>query len=135
MNGSVSVSIRIRPQNDNEVKDICVKADDNKSIKYYQNEKSYETFNFDYVANEKTTQSEVFVQIGVPLVETALNGYNSTLFAYGQTGSGKTYTTFGNESEEEEGIIPRALKFLFEKINSENSQSSDIQYTLSCSMY
>ena len=124
MNGNVSVSIRIRPQNDREVNDICIQSDNTKSIKYYQNEKTCETFNFDYVANPKTTQNEVFIQIGVPLVETALNGYNSTLFAYGQTGSGKTYTTFGNESVEEEGVIPRSLKYLFKKIHQSESQNN-----------
>ena len=123
MNGNVSVSIRIRPQNEREVNDICIKSEDIKSIKYYQNEKTCETFNFDYVANPTTTQNEVFIQIGVPLVETALNGYNSTLFAYGQTGSGKTYTTFGNQSEEEEGVIPRALKYLFKKIHFNETSS------------
>lgn len=40
-----------------------------------------------------------------------MEGYNSLVFAYGQTASGKTYTLMG--SEDEPGIIPRALKDVF----------------------
>lgn len=48
-----------------------------------------------------------------------------TVFAYGQTGSGKTYTMVGVESEDEtyhpscfDGVIPRAVRYLFEKISA-----------------
>lgn len=48
-----------------------------------------------------------------------LDGYNLCIFAYGQTGSGKTYTMEGppgNQSEDNEGIIPRAMKQVFQTI-------------------
>lgn len=44
-------------------------------------------------------------------VRAAMEGYNSLVFAYGQTASGKTFTLMG--SEDEPGIIPRALKDVF----------------------
>ena len=37
-------------------------------------------------------QAAIYEQCVRPLVESALAGYNATVFAYGQTGSGKTYT-------------------------------------------
>lgn len=33
------------------------------------------------------------------LIDSALEGYATTVFAYGQTGSGKTYTMMGKESQ------------------------------------
>lgn len=56
------------------------------------------------------------------LIQSFLDGYDVTIFAYGQTGSGKTYT-MGTEmskqtSTENMGIIPRAIKHIFEEINA-----------------
>ena len=66
----------------------------------------------------------------------AVEGYNTTIFAYGQTGSGKTHTMFGpnwdhvniNEelgyeallepSEVTDGIIPRAIQYLFDEVDA-----------------
>ncbi len=44
------------------------------------------------MANESTTQEEVWISVGKPVVDTCIAGYNGTIFAYGQTGSGKTFT-------------------------------------------
>jgi Cdc6-like AAA superfamily ATPase len=42
---------------------------------------------------------DVFQKCGVhELIDSALEGYSTTIFAYGQTGSGKTYTMMGNEN-------------------------------------
>lgn len=43
-------------------------------------------------------------------------GFNSCCFAYGQTGSGKTFTIFGEGGEERRGLLPRAVEYLFERI-------------------
>ena len=58
-------------------------------------------------------QEEIFETVGKPIVEKVVEGYNGTIFAYGQTGSGKTYTIFGQEQNE--GLIPRTVQYLFEK--------------------
>ena len=48
------------------------------------------------------------------VVDSALDGFNGTIFAYGQTGSGKTFTmTGGTESYDDRGIIPRTLSYIF----------------------
>ena len=36
-------------------------------------------------------QTKIYEAIGAPLLDKAINGYNTCLFAYGQTGSGKSY--------------------------------------------
>ena len=49
-------------------------------------------------------------------MDSALEGYNATIFAYGQTGTGKTYTMEGfnaDQNVEERGIIPRAIEQIF----------------------
>lgn len=62
-------------------------------------------FTFDYAYDAQSVQEQVFIDLGQPLINQALQGYNGTIFAYGQTGSGKTHTMMG--SEKDAGIIPR----------------------------
>ena len=59
-------------------------------------------------------QDKVFDEIS-QLVQSAIDGYNVCVFAYGQTGSGKTYTMEGGDSEENEGMIPRTIKQIFDE--------------------
>jgi len=50
-------------------------------------------FKFNQVLKPHLTQGEAFHCLGVqPLLDTAIEGYSSTILAYGQTGSGKTFT-------------------------------------------
>ncbi|XP_072776023.1 kinesin-like protein KIF21A isoform X7 [Taeniopygia guttata] len=74
-------------------------------------------FTFDYVFNIDSQQEEIYVQCIEKLIEGCFEGYNATVFAYGQTGAGKTYTMGTgfdvNITEEEQGIISRAVKHLF----------------------
>ncbi|KAK6191693.1 hypothetical protein SNE40_003312 [Patella caerulea] len=82
-------------------------------------------FTYDHVLSSKSTQTEVYETCVEPLVNSLFEGYNSTVFAYGQTGSGKTFTIGGGNitslTEEEYGILPRALKEMF-YIMQENSK-------------
>ena len=45
--------------------------------------KEADKFTFDYVANEDKSQDELFKKIGKPIVDSCIQGYNSTIFAYG----------------------------------------------------
>jgi kinesin family protein 15 len=69
----------------------------------------------------------MFKKIGKPIVDSCLQGYNSTIFAYGQTGSGKTHTIQGMSNTEsareanhdvtdERGLLPRQFEYLFSEI-------------------
>uniref|UniRef100_K7FYS9 Kinesin-like protein KIF21A n=1 Tax=Pelodiscus sinensis TaxID=13735 RepID=K7FYS9_PELSI len=77
-------------------------------------------FTFDYVFNIDSRQEEIYVHCVEKLIEGCFEGYNATVFAYGQTGAGKTYTMGTgfdvNITEEEQGIISRAVKHLFKCI-------------------
>ncbi|CEG37054.1 kinesin-like protein kif6 [Plasmopara halstedii] len=80
-------------------------------------------FRFDSVIGMEAKQEEVFDRVGRPCVESALNGFNSTVFAYGQTGSGKTFTiTGGAERYDDRGLIPRALSMIFERMRNNHEQ-------------
>ncbi|KYN11395.1 Kinesin-like protein KIF21A [Trachymyrmex cornetzi] len=77
-------------------------------------------FTYDYVFDTQVNQNAIYETCVNRLVEGALDGYNATVLAYGQTGSGKTYTMgTGFDVEVDEtivGIIPRAIKHLFDGI-------------------
>ena len=59
-------------------------------------------------------QSNVFEDLGKPLIDNAFQGYNNCIFAYGQTGSGKSYSMMGFGAES--GVIPRICKDMFDRI-------------------
>ncbi|EFJ17816.1 hypothetical protein SELMODRAFT_2601, partial [Selaginella moellendorffii] len=75
-------------------------------------------FTFDRVyGGGGTAPPFIFDQCVLPLVEGLFQGYNATVFAYGQTGSGKTYT-MGTGYGSKEGVIPRVMDTLFQKIDA-----------------
>eukprot|EP01084_Bolivina_argentea_P289804 497722_1 len=80
-------------------------------------------FSFDKIFPHNTTQNTLFEEIAQPIVEHALNGYNSCCFAYGQTGSGKSYSIFG-EKGIRRGLLPRSLDYLFQHLRVESSIKS-----------
>lgn len=86
-------------------------------------------FTYDYVFDIDSHQAEIYTHCVENLVEGALKGYNATVLAYGQTGSGKTFTMGTgferDQSEQFEGIIPRAVRHLFTGID-ECRQSGDM---------
>jgi kinesin family member 18/19 len=51
-----------------------------------------QTFMFDRVFDENTTQADVYESTTKNLLDSVLDGYNATVFAYGATGCGKTHT-------------------------------------------
>ena len=64
-------------------------------------------------------QSEVFARSTQPLLDDSIaRGQNTLVFAYGLTKSGKTYTMFGKDGEEQ-GIIPRAVHTVFDRVSGE----------------
>lgn len=80
---------------------------------------STHSFMFDHVYDESSSQKKVYETTARTVVDSALQGYNATIFAYGQTGTGKTFTMEGFNREgsvEARGIIPRAIEQIFEHI-------------------
>lgn len=146
--GNVKVVTRIRPINLIERSmggDKCMNVEESEegySVKVlqevtkgslYQTESlntSYVTkeFPFDSCVDAEEDQATVFEKCGVKgLLESAFEGVNVTVFAYGQTGSGKTYTIHGMPGLDcmpYDGIIPRALAYIFDKISCLGTKQS-----------
>ncbi|KAI1119290.1 kinesin motor domain-containing protein [Nemania sp. NC0429] len=74
-----------------------------------------QTFGFDRIFDDNTTQTEVYEATTKGLLDSVLDGYNATVFAYGATGCGKTHTITG--TTQMPGIIFLTMQELFEKIN------------------
>ncbi|NWI17167.1 CENPE protein, partial [Crypturellus soui] len=71
-------------------------------------------FNYDRVFDSSDNTEELYEGVAVPIVQSAVQGYNGTIFAYGQTASGKTYTMMGNDNSM--GVIPKAIQHVFKII-------------------
>ncbi|KAG9249255.1 P-loop containing nucleoside triphosphate hydrolase protein [Calycina marina] len=87
-----------------------------------------QTFGFDRVFDENTTQGDVYESTTRGLLDSVLDGYNATVFAYGATGCGKTHTITG--TAQQPGIIFLTMQELFEKIE-ERSDEKQTEISLS----
>ena len=146
---NVKVYCRIRPENEQEISSglgTCLNPQSptsvqiivdnlniNSGLKENYNEKTTQEFTYDKIYPIETTQKTIFEQVAKPLILSAFEGINGTLFCYGQTASGKTYTMEGISSDNDLcGIIPRMMNLVFEIINS---GSSDIEFSVKCQYY
>lgn len=128
----VRVVVRVRPLIPMELAygaTECVMVDE-KSSAVFVNDRN---FNFDTVFGSKCTQDFVYEESVRDLLTSSFNGYNTTIFAYGQTGSGKTYTmgtSLDSTNEgEQEGILPRMIHDIFDKLNNEVEESAENGYS------
>ncbi|KAK5122947.1 hypothetical protein LTR85_003512 [Meristemomyces frigidus] len=87
-----------------------------------------QTFGFDRVFDENTTQGDVYEATTKNLLDSVLDGYNATVFAYGATGCGKTHTITG--TAQQPGIIFLTMQELFEKVD-ELQTDKEVEVTLS----
>uniref|UniRef100_A0A6P7GBU2 Kinesin-like protein Klp98A n=1 Tax=Diabrotica virgifera virgifera TaxID=50390 RepID=A0A6P7GBU2_DIAVI len=132
---SVKVAVRVRPFNQREL-DMdaqliiqmkgkttgilnCKANARDESIRYKEFTFDYSYWSHDSNSDNFASQELVYNDLGKEVIDCAFEGYNACVFAYGQTGSGKTFTMMG--SPENQGLIPRICKALFEKM-SENSK-------------
>ncbi|KAL7334438.1 hypothetical protein PS15p_200066 [Mucor circinelloides] len=133
---AVQVALRVRPltQQDrsqprfsNSTDSDVIKTYDN-SVAIVPHQKS---FQFDHVFDVNSTQEQVFTSVASNFVDRFIDGYNVTILAYGQTSSGKTYTMGtaidDHSNPDQEGIIPRAMSALFQRLNDIQKQSSHIE--------
>ncbi|KAL8152097.1 hypothetical protein V2J09_021905 [Rumex salicifolius] len=75
---------------------------------------------FDHVFDESCSNSRVYDLLTKDIIHSAVEGFNGTCFAYGQTSSGKTFTM--NGSENDPGIIQRAVRDVFERIHKNDDR-------------
>eukprot|EP00614_Pseudopedinella_elastica_P021862 CAMPEP_0172638996 /NCGR_PEP_ID=MMETSP1068-20121228/216503_1 /TAXON_ID=35684 /ORGANISM="Pseudopedinella elastica, Strain CCMP716" /LENGTH=195 /DNA_ID=CAMNT_0013452013 /DNA_START=11 /DNA_END=594 /DNA_ORIENTATION=- len=145
-NTNVQVFVRARPpanvQNTKELEErFGISSRDPKRIQLTRHAKNQKhpddtrelenAFSFDRVFWCESKQEEIFNAMCKQQVDHCLGGYNSCAFAYGQTGSGKTHTMFGDESGELQGMVPRAVEYLFSLVPRLTLQLKDVKVTVS----
>ncbi|NXN66432.1 CENPE protein, partial [Himantopus himantopus] len=113
--GAVTVCVRVRPlvarETALEDKVSLHWKSENNTISEVNGTK---VFNYDRVFHSSDNTQQLYEGVAVPIIQSAVQGYNGTIFAYGQTASGKTYTMMGNEDSV--GIIPKAIQHVFKVI-------------------
>ncbi|XP_030281098.1 kinesin-like protein KIF21A isoform X4 [Sparus aurata] len=126
---SVRVALRIRPQLAREKIEgchICTYVMPGEPQVILGKDKA---FTYDYMFDMDSQQDAIYTTCTEKLIEGCFEGYNATIFAYGQTGSGKTYTMGTgfdvNISDEELGIIPRAVHHLFKGIEERREAAQE----------
>ena len=113
LKGNIRIFTRVRPGeepvmvlgSDGEV-DLCLNDAEH-------------SFKFDRAFTPQNTQEDVFAEVS-QFVQSAVDGYNVSLFAYGQTGSGKTHTMFGTGPDV--GIIPRSMDQILVAVAQQQEQ-------------
>ncbi|KAI9282205.1 hypothetical protein BY458DRAFT_497488 [Sporodiniella umbellata] len=129
---AVRVALRVRPLSEKERLANCTEC-----VSFIPNEPQLligkdHSFTYDYVFNTTTEQAWVYESSVVPLVEKFVDGFNATILAYGQTGSGKTFS-MGTALEEEgphQGIVPRFVKDLFDRLQDKKKQEPTLEFTV-----
>ena len=124
LKGNIRVFARVRPASERCVLGI---DDENGAVMVPYNG-SQTSFKFDRAFNARASQDDVFAEVS-QFVQSALDGFNVSLFAYGQTGSGKTHTMFGSNGDV--GIIPRSILQILEAV--EEQKENNWEYALEAS--
>ncbi|KOS20129.1 Kinesin-like protein unc-104 [Escovopsis weberi] len=132
--GNIKVVVRVRPFNGREIdrgSKCIVEMQGNQTVitppegnsvkgakdtapKAFAFDRSYWSFNKD--DPNYAGQSNLFDDLGKPLLDNAFQGYNNCIFAYGQTGSGKSYSMMGYGKDV--GIIPNICQEMFRRIDA-----------------
>ncbi|KAF2288733.1 hypothetical protein GH714_011824 [Hevea brasiliensis] len=134
---NVQVLLRCRPLSDEEQRTNIPKViscnEHKKEVTVLQsvaNKQVDRVFTFDKVFGPKAQQRSIYDQAIAPIVNEVLEGFNCTVFAYGQTGTGKTYTmeggmrNKGGDLPAEAGVIPRAVRQIFDTLEAQNADYS-----------
>ncbi|XP_030528236.1 kinesin-like protein KIN-14A [Rhodamnia argentea] len=84
-------------------------------------------YELDRVYGPHVGQAEIFNDVQ-PLVQSALDGFNVSIFAYGQSNSGKTHTMEG--SSHDRGLHARCFEELFDLANSDATATSRYDFSV-----
>lgn len=138
---NVQVLLRCRPFSDDELRtnapQVVTCNEYNREVAVSQSiagKHIDRVFTFDKVFGPSAQQRDLYDQAVIPIVNEVLEGFNCTIFAYGQTGTGKTYTMEGECKKSKSGpngelppgagVIPRAVKQIFDTLESQNAEYS-----------
>ncbi|CAH3028289.1 unnamed protein product, partial [Porites evermanni] len=121
---NIRVAIRVRPliKRENDYQSQTHWKVDRNIITQISNGKalSNSPYVFDRIFDISNSTQDVYDEFGRPIVLSAMDGFNGTLFAYGQTSSGKTYTMMGDQQNE--GVIPKAVGEIYDYIEKHPSR-------------
>ncbi|KAL1235135.1 Kinesin-like protein KIF2A [Trichinella pseudospiralis] len=146
-NNRITVCVRVRPLNEREIsknqfnvvtvakRDVIIlhqpqmKVDTSKVLEN-------QTFRFDYVFDEGSSNDLVYQYTAKPLTRTVFEKGFATCFAYGQTGTGKTYTMSGSVEGKHlnvnSGIYGKTVQDIFHLLNYEYYQ---LNLQISCCFF
>ncbi|XP_065098784.1 kinesin-like protein KIF22 [Paramisgurnus dabryanus] len=132
----VRVAVRLRPymdKQDEKGEGPCVRGLGPQKLEIINWRNANETlqYQFDAFHCEKASQQEVFVSSVKPILSHILGGQNASVFAYGPTGAGKTHTMLG--SQEQPGIIPRAVREVFHLVEAQEKGRDAWEYSVGMS--
>ncbi|XP_066378914.1 kinesin-like protein KIN-14L isoform X3 [Miscanthus floridulus] len=136
LKGNVKVFCRSRPLFEDEGPSV-VEFPDDFSIRVNTGDESLtnpkKDYEFDRVYGPHIGQAELFLDVQ-PFVQSALDGYNISIFAYGQSCSGKTHTLEG--SSHDRGLYLRSFEELFDLSNSDTTSTAHFNfYFTACELY
>ncbi|VAI72035.1 unnamed protein product [Triticum turgidum subsp. durum] len=136
LKGNVKVFCRSRPLFEDEGSS-AVEFPDDFTIRVNTGDESLtnpkKDYEFDRVYGPHIGQGELFHDVQ-PFVQSALDGYNISIFAYGQSRSGKTHTLEG--SSHDRGLYLRCFEELFDLSNSDTTSTSHFNfYFTACELY
>jgi len=126
MRGTQTVLTPVPPDTNSKSKSVKAALEGTKTFAF---DKSYWSFN--HKDEHFARQENLFTDLGRPLLDNAFQGYNNCIFAYGQTGSGKSYSMMGYG--EEEGVIPRICRDMFQRIEGVTQQDKNMTCTVEVS--
>lgn len=136
---AVRVAVRVRPFNERERglgEACCVRMLEGETLLWNKETGKEKSFQFDHnlwsfsaADPHFASQERVFGEVGAAALESAFEGFNSTIFAYGQTGSGKSFTMVGHGAEK--GIVPRICHGVFERVAALRAEGTECSVQMS----
>ncbi|TIB11848.1 hypothetical protein E3P92_02741 [Wallemia ichthyophaga] len=138
-NNNIQVAVRCRPLKPGESQILSTDGlrGNTVTIDSTHSTSQQKAYTFDHVFGDQSDQAMLYADVGAPIVDEMLQGFNCTIFAYGMTGTGKTYTMSMDEKDTAAlnpsdrsdisngaGIIPRALHSIFNKLESQHAECS-----------
>lgn len=124
--------LRIRPAKKGEIDPangsnyLCEVQPDDKTVILSEGGKQY---TYDWVYDgDKVSQEDIFMRVGKPVIDNVFKGFWGSIMCYGQTGTGKSFTMC-NFDRRNEGLIPRSMRMMFEKIEQERDRIYTINFS------
>ena len=109
VNESIKTYLRIKPlnnQNHNDTSNYLRIFNNNKCLSFSLSQDNKIECNFDNIFCQEDNQKKIFEDIGKPLCQSVLQGYNSTIISYGKKNTGKTYCLLGKSLQDIQNELP-----------------------------